>query len=902
MTAKMNSNLAKTAVFLFAVFSYTFVLAQIPTDQDCLGAIPVCTGFYTQVNSYSGTGNYTNEIPSGGGCPGNCLSSGEKNCVWYYVTVQSDGTMGFVVTPNQGSDDYDWAVYNLTNARCEDIYSQVAQLQVSCNYSGTSGSTGPNGGSSHHCQSASGTPFNAMIPVQEGEIYVINISNFSSTQYGYTLDFSMSTAQIYDDVPPEVEEVYDEQVSGCSTNEISILFSENVRCDRVTPSSFGISGPGGPYTVTDVYGISCDVGGEWEKDFTLFVDPPFASNGNYTLHVYSTFPGITDACNNSAMDHDVPFTLDLGAPTLNTIGLTINAATCGMNNGSITGLLANGGTALSYVWKNSLGTVVGNSVDLIDVPAETYTLEVHDLQSCITYGGPWTIDEFGSPEINDDDISITPANYGATNGNISGISVTSSFTISEYVWVDDQANVVGNELDLSGVSTGYYTLEVIDENTCSAIAGPYFVGEIGGPLSANPSASPDVICSGEQVTLSPGAGGGSGGYDFTWSSIPSGFTSTLETPVVAPLETTTYLVEVFDGYITASGEVTVNVQPIPMPDAGIDQSIAHGIYTTLNGSATNGSGEYSYYWSPVEKLEDAAAQNPQTKNLYESTQFTLEVKDSQTGCMSVEPDAVLVEVTGGFLSTNPSSYPDSAFCLEEVFTLQANGGGGSGTYSYTWESEPVLDLPDEPSFDLSIGIPGTYVFESIVYDGYNYASGSVVVTVHPNPVVDLGPAMQTHCMYDTITLNAGNPGAEYLWSNGATTQSITVGTTGLGYVEQEYTVSVTNGTGCETLEQVTLIFDYDACLGIEESEMGVKLNVFPNPTDGNATIEIDDARGGVVLQILNATGRLLHTEQMMPDASSAIRGDVDLSSYPAGMYLLKFDGEGIHRTVKLMKR
>jgi len=228
MKMKVFKVLTLTLALLLPYISH----AQVPTDQDCLGAIPVCTGYYTQMNSYSGSGNYPNEIPTAGSCPGNCMNSGEKNCVWYYITVQTDGDMGFTVTPNNGSDDYDWAVYDLTDARCEDIFSQVAQLQVSCNWSGTSGSTGPNGNSSASCQGASGSPFCALIPVQAGEIYVINISNYSSTQYGYTLDFGVSTAQIYDDVPPVIDEIYDEDVSGCSTNELGILFSENVKCVR----------------------------------------------------------------------------------------------------------------------------------------------------------------------------------------------------------------------------------------------------------------------------------------------------------------------------------------------------------------------------------------------------------------------------------------------------------------------------------------------------------------------------------------------------------------------------------------------------------------------------------------------------------------------------------------------
>ncbi|MBE9484218.1 MAG: hypothetical protein IMY74_05200, partial [Bacteroidetes bacterium] len=113
----MKPDLVKVLVAFIAFLSAFPLAAQIPTDQDCMGAIPVCEGYYYQPNTYLGSGNYPNEIPSGGsGCPNNCMLDGEKNCVWYYVTVQSDGLMGFEVTPNNLGNDYDWVVYDLTDA------------------------------------------------------------------------------------------------------------------------------------------------------------------------------------------------------------------------------------------------------------------------------------------------------------------------------------------------------------------------------------------------------------------------------------------------------------------------------------------------------------------------------------------------------------------------------------------------------------------------------------------------------------------------------------------------------------------------------------------------------------------------------------------------------------------
>ena len=102
--------------------------AQVPTIQDCLGALPVCQNVYSESRSPSGEGNYTNEIFTGT----SCLNDGETNSIWYTFKVNKTGNFGFLITPNDLDDDYDWALYNITNASCGDIISDQSMM-VSCN-------------------------------------------------------------------------------------------------------------------------------------------------------------------------------------------------------------------------------------------------------------------------------------------------------------------------------------------------------------------------------------------------------------------------------------------------------------------------------------------------------------------------------------------------------------------------------------------------------------------------------------------------------------------------------------------------------------------------------------------------------------------------------------------------
>lgn len=58
---------------------------------------------------------------------------------------------------------------------------------------------------------------------------------------------------------------------------------------------------------------------------------------------------------------------------------------------------------------------------------------------------------------------------------------------------------------------------------------------------------------------------------------------------------------------------------------------------------------------------------------------------------------------------------------------------------------------------------------------------TVIVTVIPYPVVDLGPD-QTICATTSLELDAGNPGSTFLWSNNATAQTQSFSTQGLIWV------------------------------------------------------------------------------------------------------------------------
>ena len=104
-----------------------------------------------------------------------------------------------------------------------------------------------------------------------------------------------------------------------------------------------------------------------------------------------------------------------------------------------------------------------------------------------------------------------------------------------------------------------------------------------------------------------------------------------------------------------------------------------------------------------------------------------------------------------------------------------------------------------------------------VNDGFNTTTGNTLVSIYPQPVIYLGPPDSAVCIYDTVNLDAGNPGATYLWSNGATTRTIEVTSAGITIDVQTFNVEVTNEHGCKTTSTITLNFNFSACTGVEDN-------------------------------------------------------------------------------------
>ena len=333
--------------------------AQLPPnqpEQDCINALPVCQNAFIQPNSYQGAGLNPNEINGGP----SCLGGGEVNDVWYIFTVQTAGNLCFSITPLNLSNDYDWAVYNLTNASCADIFGTPA-LEVSCNFSGIPGVTGPNG--------LGGAQNEPCLTVNAGETYVVNVSNWSGTGSGYTIDFSASTATIFDNIPP----VFDALTVACGSSNITVGFSENVLCNTVNPADFTVTGPAGTYTILGITGVNCASGGSFEDQYTLQLSP-VPVPGNYTVTLVGP---VEDNCGNAVSSG----TQSIFVGSASIIASALPATIC---QGSATTLTTSVASSPGYTFLWQPGNLSTPSPSVSPNGTTTYNVAITDPSGCVS--------------------------------------------------------------------------------------------------------------------------------------------------------------------------------------------------------------------------------------------------------------------------------------------------------------------------------------------------------------------------------------------------------------------------------------------------------------------------------------------------------------------------------------
>ncbi|HYC28456.1 MAG TPA: PKD domain-containing protein, partial [Chitinophagaceae bacterium] len=300
------------AIFLIPViaFAQTQPFTCTTPGQTPSTAFPVCgTKVFTQLT-----------VPLCGGatlpslnCPSGRGLISDINPFFYKFTCFQTGTLGFLITPKDLGDDYDWELYDVTGVDPNTIYSN-GNLVVGCNWSGEVGLTGSSSAGTNLfvCEGMGQALFSKMPTVQAGHNYLLLVSHFTNTQSGYTLEFKGGTGVITDTNAPHLAKA----IANCGGDIIRVKLNKKIKCTSLAAdgSDFFLT-PANAAPQSSV-GFECSI--KFDTDSIEIKLNGFLPPGNYSLGVKPGTDGNTllDYCDNPMPITDVSsFTVLPNAPT-----------------------------------------------------------------------------------------------------------------------------------------------------------------------------------------------------------------------------------------------------------------------------------------------------------------------------------------------------------------------------------------------------------------------------------------------------------------------------------------------------------------------------------------------------------------------------------------------------------
>jgi gliding motility-associated-like protein len=426
----------------------------------------------------------------------------------------------------------------------------------------------------------------------------------------------------------------------------------------------------------------------------------------------------------------------------------------------------------TYLWSNGATT---SSINVTS--SATITVTVTSAAGCSTTSLPTSVNVFTNPTAT---ITATGATTFCQGGSV--VLTANAGTGFSYQWSNNTNN------QTTTVSTaGSYTVTVTDANGCSVTSAPTVVTVNPLPTTAAITGTSSV-CIGGTTLLSTTA------TNPVWSSANTAIATVaangLVTGVNAGTVVVSYTITNANGCTnTASVTVTVNQLPTAaIATVGATTFCQGGSVTLLASNAPAGM-TYTYQWRLNGTAITGATANTFVANASGNYSVTI---TTNSGCAATSANTTVTVNALPVLAANTGT---ASVCENGTVTL-ANAQAG-GLWSTANNTVATINAVTGVVTGINPGTTTlTYTFTN-ANGCTNSVSTNFTVNALPAAVITAnGPT--AFCQGGSVTLTA-NAGSSYLWSTGATTQSITVINT------SDVTVTVTNANGCSATSAVTSV-------------------------------------------------------------------------------------------------
>jgi GH25 family lysozyme M1 (1,4-beta-N-acetylmuramidase) len=426
--------------------------------------------------------------------------------------------------------------------------------------------------------------------------------------------------------------------------------------------------------------------------------------------------------------------------------------------------------------------------------------------------------------------------------------------------------------------------------------------------TATANATTTTVCAGATVTLT-----GGGASTYTWTgTITNGVAFT-------PTITNTYIVTGTDANGCSDTAIqTINVNPLPIVDAGNNISITQGNSTTIGGTPTaSGNGSFVYSWTPSTNLSSTSNPNP-LANPTISTTYFVSVTDGN-GCSALDSIIVTVNAIGCTYSISDSStsfnhlggthsfnvLPSNATCTWIPVNLntwfQVNPSTqqtGNGTITITADT-------------CNNGIPrtGTFTIAGITYTVTQTCNGGTIC----NPPTANFVASQTtgNCPFtvDFFDQSQTTGTVNYQWTiyngSGSPLTPTQQDPTGILYnVAGSFLVKlqVTDSCGTDTKILANYIIVSCTTVGIDNIGQGINIAVYPNPTNEILNVLGNDLPKDIYkITLTDVLGQTLFQDDLNIDNNKMTK-QIDVKQFSNGIYILTISSSNARQVFKINKQ
>ncbi len=439
--------------------------------------------------------------------------------------------------------------------------------------------------------------------------------------------------------------------------------------------------------------------------------------------------------------------------------VTLSADTTICEGDSVSLWATGGGT---YLWSTGETT---SSIVVFPDSTTTYFVDV-TLNSC-------TQTEFVT-------ITVNPSPQLVTSGD-----ATICENDSVMLWVTGADSYFWNVIDtnsfivVSPTTTTTYSVTGTNLNGCSAETS-ITITVLPPPVLT--ITQDTAICFGDSLFLNV-----DGAQDYIWSTGEQ--TAQI---VVTPFIQTTYTVTGTIGTCSASASVTVDVNGLPLVDAGITQLVIQGDSVFLNPTIGGTGTSFDCLWVPADGLT-----NPNDCSTWASPDSTMTYTlfvTNEFDCSGYDTVTVVVYPPGVYIDAGS----DVTICENDSIMLNCSIIlGNQPPYYFSWT--PSTYLSSDSIENPYAWPPVTTMFYVTVTDSAGQsATDSVLVTVIDSPNPDAGPDVEI-CFGDSTILTGTGIG-NFLWSTGDTIPQIIVSPP----VTTDYILTMDN-MGCVASDTVNVL-------------------------------------------------------------------------------------------------